>query len=249
MRPDASAKIQAAAPRKGHRRSVIAAIVAAVVVVGVGLAVLIGVNSSSPDKTVTSGSASAQPVGATGLGGGIVANTSAVKANAPTLDLYEDFQCPICGQLEKFFGAQIGSMAKAGDIRLVVHMMSFLDAKLGNDSSVRAASAAACAADAGKFYAYHDVVYANQPSTEGQGYTDAQLKDFAAKAGLTGAALSKFDSCYAAGTHTAYVKAVETASEQAGVFGTPTLKLNGKTLELSKLTPQYLTDQVKAATK
>ena len=32
------------------------------------------------------------------------------------------------------------------------------------------------------------------------------------------------------------------------MFGTPTLKLNGKALDLQKLTPEYLTAQVKAAT-
>ena len=129
------------------------------------------------------------PSAATGPGGGIVVNPGKAKPGAPTLDLYEDFQCPICGQLEKLFGAQIRSLAAAGDVKLVTHTMSFLDDNLHNDSSLRAASAAACAADAGRFGPYHDAVYAGQPAKEGQGYTDAQLEGFAKTAGITGSGL------------------------------------------------------------
>jgi protein-disulfide isomerase len=245
------AKAQAAAPKSGANRAVIGAVVAVLVVVAVVVAVTLGSRGGS---TATSGSgtvsssASALPVGATGPGGGIVVNPGKARAGAPTLDLYEDFQCPICGQLEKLFGAQIRSMAAAGDIRLVAHTLSFLDDNLHNDSSLRAASAAACAADAGRFGPYHDAVYAGQPAREGQGYTDAQLQGFARKAGLTGAALATWQRCVTSGQHTAYVRAVQTQSEKDGVFGTPTLKLNGRVLNLKQLTPEYLTAQVKAAT-
>ena len=165
-------------------------------------------------------------------------NPGKAKPGAPTLDLYEDFQCPICGQLEKLFGAQIRSLAAAGDVKLVTHTMSFLDDNLKNDSSLRAASAAACAADAGRFGPYHDAVYAGQPAKEGQGYTDAQLESFARQAGITGSALTTWQQCVKSGQHTAYVKAVQTQSEKDGVFGTPTLKLNGTVLDLQKLTPR-----------
>ncbi|HEX8972163.1 DsbA family protein [Oryzihumus sp.] len=245
-RPDASAKLKAAAPKQGPNRILIGGVVAAVAILGIVLAVILG---SSSGGSGGASSASALPQGATGTGGGIVANASTAKAGAPTLDLYEDFQCPVCGKLEQVFGQQIASMAKAGDIKLVVHMMSFLDAKLGNDSSVRAAAAAACAADQGKFLDYHGVVYANQPAQEGAGYTDADLMGFASKAGISGSALTSWTKCFDAKTHMGYAKDVETAAEKAGVFSTPTLKLNGKDLPLQQLSQQYLTDQVKAATK
>jgi protein-disulfide isomerase len=245
------AKAQAAAPRQGGNKAVIGAVVAVLVVVAVVVAVAFGARgsgSATPAASSSGASASALPVGATGPGGGIVVNPGKAKQGAPTLDLYEDFQCPICGQLEKLFGAQIRSLAAAGDITLVTHTMSFLDDTLKNDSSLRAASAAACAADAGRFGPYHDAVYAGQPAKEGQGYTDAQLEGFARTAGITGSALSTWQQCVKSGQHTPYVKAVQTRSEKDGVFGTPTLKLNGKVLDLQKLTPEYLTAQVKAAT-
>ena len=174
------AKAQAAAPRQGANKAVIGAVVAVLVVVAVVVAVALGARGSgTATPGATASAASALPVGATGPGGGIVVNPGKAKPGAPTLDLYEDFQCPICGQLEKLFGAQIRSLAAAGDVKLVTHTMSFLDDNLHNDSSLRAASAAACAADAGRFGPYHDAVYAGQPAKEGQGYTDAQLESFA----------------------------------------------------------------------
>ena len=243
------AKAQAAAPRQGANKAVIGAVVAVLVVVAVVVAVALGARGSGTATPGASAStASALPVGATGPGGGIVVNAGKAKPGAPTLDLYEDFQCPICGQLEKLFGAQIRSLAAAGDVKLVTHTMSFLDDNLHNDASLRAASAAACAADAGRFGPYHDAVYAGQPAKEGQGYTDAQLEGFAKTAGITGSALSTWQQCVKSGQHTAYAKAVQTQSEKDGVFGTPTLKLNGTVLDLQKLTPEYLTAQVKAAT-
>jgi protein-disulfide isomerase len=249
MRPDASAKIKAATPRQGPSKIIIGGVVAAVVIIGVVIAVILGSSTGAGSGGTGASGSSALPAGATGTGGGIVANAATAKPGAPTLDLYEDFQCPICGQLEKLFGPQISTMAKSGDVKLVVHMMSFLDNNLHNDASVRSAAAAACAADAGKFLDYHGVVYANQPSKEGQGYTDDQLRQFASKAGLSGAALTAWDKCFTDKTHLGYAQDVETAAEKAGVFGTPTLKLNGKDLPLQNLSPQYLTDQVKAATK
>ena len=254
-RPDASAKLKQAAPKQGPNRIILGGVVAAVAIIAVVVAVILGSGGSSGgtggSTPGTGGGSAAVPAGATGKGGGIVANTSAVKAGAPTLDLYEDFQCPICGRFEKEQGAQVAAMARAGDIKLVVHMMSFLDTNLGNDASVRSAAAAACAADQGKFLDYHGVVYANQPSQEGAGYTDADLMGFATKAGLSGSALTAWTSCFDAKKHIGYANDVETAAEKAGVFSTPTVKLNGRALSTQQLLtdPQYLTAQIKAATK
>jgi protein-disulfide isomerase len=246
-RPDASAKIKAATPRQGPNRILIGGVVAAVAIIGIVIAVILGSGGASGGNRATAGGL---PAGATGEGGGIVATASA-KAGAPTVDVYEDFQCPVCGRFEKEQGAKLAALARAGEVKLVVHMMSFLDTNLGNDASVRSAAAAACAADQGKFLEYHGVVYANQPSQEGAGYTDADLMGFAAKAGMSGPALTAWTSCFDAQKHLGYAQDVETAAEKAGVFSTPTVKLNGQALSTQQLLtdPQYLFDQIKAATK
>jgi len=242
-RPDPKAKLAAAAPRKGPNKAVLGGVIASLVIIGIVAAVIIGSRGSSP----ATAQGSAVPKGATGASGGIVANTGPVKAGAPTLDIYEDFQCPNCGELEKAFGSQFGAVAKSGEAKLVYHMMSFLDVRLNNDASSRAANAAACAADRGKFLPYHSAVYAGQPTSEGAGYTDAQLLQFGQTAGITGSDFTAFKTCVTSKAHRAYVDGVETASGKAGVTGTPTIKLNGKTLDLSRLAKTPLADLIKAA--
>jgi protein-disulfide isomerase len=244
-----AAKIQAATPRGrgGPSRIVVATVVAVLAIVAVVAVVLI--SSASKEKQATSGG-SAVPTGAAAMGAGIVANSGVTLASgAPTLDIYEDFQCPYCGILEKSMGSTIRELGSKGQVKLVYHVLSFLDANLRNDSSVRSANAAACAADAGVFQAYHDAVFAGQPAREGAGYTDAQLVSFARQAGLSGNRLTTWQKCYGDRAHNQYVISVQDQSGRDGVTGTPTLKLNGSTLDVASLSPQSLTSAVKAATK
>ena len=246
MRPDASKKIAAASPKGGPNPVVIGAVVAAVLIVGVVVAILMAGSGTSGAGSASS----AAPVGVVGgEGGGIVANAATAKSNAPTMDIYEDFQCPACGDLEKRMGAEVTRMATAGEIKLVLHTLSFLDNNLKNDSSARAANAAACAADAGKVMEYHSAVFAAIPAQEGVGYTDAQLTEFATTAGITGAPLTTWQTCTSSGQHDPYVTAVQTRAEKDGVFSTPTVKLNSQDITKSLSTADALVAQVKAATK
>jgi protein-disulfide isomerase len=248
MRPDASKKIAKVTPKSGPNPVVIGAIVAAVVVLAVVVAIVMASHNGQPGApTGTSGDPT--PVGVVGgTGGGLLANTAPFKSTAPTMDLYEDFQCPTCGELEKAMGAQIRTMAQAGQIKLVVHMLSFLDTNLNNDSSTRSANAAACAADAGRFLPYHAAVYAGQPTQEGAGYTNAQLTQFAQTAGITGTALTTWQKCTSSHQHAQYVTDVQSAAEKAGVNGTPTVKLNGKDITKTLTSPEALAAAVKGAT-
>jgi protein-disulfide isomerase len=246
MRPDASKKIAKVTPKSGPNVVLIGGVIAVVLVLAVVVAIVIGNNSKSGSTT----SAQSVPVGVVGgTGGGIAVNAATAKSNAPTMDVYEDFQCPTCGELEKAMGPQIRTLADAGQIKLVIHMMSFLDGNLQNDSSSRAANAAACAADAGKFLDYHAAVFAGQPAKEGAGYTDAQLTEFAKTAGITGPALTTWQKCATSAQHAQYVTDLETASGKAGVTGTPTVKLNGTDITKTMTTPEALVATVKAATR
>jgi protein-disulfide isomerase len=250
MRPDASKKIAKATPKSGPNVVIIGSVVAAVVVIAVVVAIVRGSSGTSG----SSAAAQTVPVGVVGgTGGGIAVNAATAKSNAPTLDLYEDFQCPKCGQLERAVGSDIRALAAAGQVKLVIHMMSFLDGNLQNDSSTRAANAASCAADAGKLLEYHAAVFAAQPAKEGAGYTNAQLTQFATTAGIAGPALTTWQKCTTSGQHSQYVTDVETASGKAGVTGTPTVKVNGTdvtTLETAdgQWHPEALIAAVKAAT-
>jgi protein-disulfide isomerase len=240
-------KIEAAAPRGGGgaNKAVVATVVAVLVIAAVVTAVILG-NRGKNQAATTGGSSLPKNVAA--MGAGFVVNPGA-PATVPTLDLYEDFQCPICGKFEQLFGAQVTQLTDQNKVKLVVHTLSFLDDNLRNDSSNRAANAAACAADQGKFFPYHAAVFAGQPAKEGAGYTDAQLTTFAQTAGITGSALQTWQTCYSAKAHNQYVQSVQTQADKDGVNGTPTIKLNGTTFDLSTLSPQSLDAAIKAATK
>jgi len=244
MRPDASKKIATVTPKSGPNVVIIGAVIAALVVLAVVVAIVIG-NNSKPSSSASGKVAPAGVVG--GTGGGILVNPAAASTKVPTVDVYADFQCPICGRFEKEFGPTLTAMAKAGEMKYVLHMMSFLDTNLGNDSSLRSTNAAACAADAGKFPEYHSAVFAVQPAKEGAGYTDAQLTALATSVGITGPALTTWQQCTSSGQHNQYVADVADTSGKAGVTGTPTVKLNGKDITKTLTTPESLIAAVKAA--
>lgn len=231
-RSERQAKIDAAAPKPSKAKPILVALVVIAVIAGIGAAVFFGNRSTAPDQAAT-GNANSYPKGATGPTGGIVVNADKVKAGAPTLDIYEDFQCPACEQLEKAVGPTIKQMSEAGEVKVAYHIKNFLDANLGNDSSTRAGNAAACAADVGAFQAYHDQVYAHPPAKEGDGYTDAKLEQFATGAGISGANLVTWKKCVADKKYDSYIKGVDEATAKAGVNSTPTLQVNGKTFDLS----------------
>lgn len=200
----------------------------------------------STASTGTTGAAMALPKGVVDPAAGLVANAGTAKPGAPTLEVFEDFQCPSCAQVHERLGDAVTRLAEAGTIRLVYHPMVFLDEKLGNDSSKTVTNAAACAADAGKYAAYHHAAMSAQ-SSEGKGFTPAQVQQFAVDAGLTGTQLATWKRCEAAGTFRAYVLASEETALASGVNSTPTVKLNGRELDLGTLTPDALVQAIAEA--
>ena len=171
---DRRAKIEAAAPkgRGGANKIVVATVVAVLAIAAIVTGVIVADQGKKADLAA---GGSSLPKNASAMGAGLVVNPTA-PSNVPTLDLWVDFQCPACASFEGAFGDQMAEMAEANEAKLVVHVLSFLDKNLGNDSSNRAANAAFCAADQDRFLEYHQTTFAEQPEQEGTGYTDAQLE-------------------------------------------------------------------------
>jgi protein-disulfide isomerase len=226
----AAARAAAEAQERRRRRIIVLASVLGVIIIAAVVGILVQ-NSRQDSKPVV------LPATATGPDNGIVVG----KANAPvTVEFYEDFQCPICEQFETTTGPTVQSLIDDGKIKAVYHMMSFI----GPDSA-RAANAGAAAAQAGKFKAYHDVLYANQGTKENGGaFTNDKLVTLGAKVGLSSA---EFTGAVRAGTYDGYVAQVEDNASKRGVTGTPTIKVNGKTLDTNQLTPDAFTAAVTAA--
>ena len=237
---DRQAKIAAAAGRQGgNGKALAAAIVAVLVVVGVVLALWLpnrGGDTPTPaasgSATGTSGAGNAAklPKGVKDANAPIVAtNGGVLKDGVPTLQIFEDFQCPICKQAEDRFGAKVSELGKAGKINVVYYVKTFMDDNLRNDSSTKVGNAAACAADAGKFEEYHDKIYAKQPAEEGPGYSDEAVQAAATEAGISGPALDTWKQCVASKTYASYLKGLEKyTGETMGIRGTPEFYVNNK---------------------
>jgi len=242
------AKIEAARKNTGGgaNKIVVGAVVAIVAIV----AVVAGVVIADQSKKAKVGTSTAVPAAAGGMGEGFVANKDVtLAAGAPTLDVYEDFQCPACAQLEQVMGSTIADLAAQGKVKLVYHFKTIIDANFGVDHSLTMANAALCAADAGKFQPFHDMVFTNMPAQEGQGWTEAQRTGFAEQAGIKGAALDTWKTCVADLTYGRYVESTEEASAKAGITGTPQVQLNGTKVDFGQVsTPDQLVKAVEDAT-
>lgn len=159
-------------------------------------------------------------------------------SDAPTLEIWEDFQCPACDAVEKANGAGIESLAESGKVQLIWRPTTFLDGNLVNDSSARATAAWGCAIDAGKAKEFHNIVFANQPQQEGDGYTDEQLIDFGSQAGLTGAELDAFTKCFTDRTYLGWAANSTDVFYKSAIQGTPFALLNGVEVPTEKLVDQ-----------
>jgi protein-disulfide isomerase len=250
-KPATSRQAKVEAVRAGAGSGANKIVVATVVIVVAIIAVVAGVIISTRGDDAPAAGGGALPPGVSAMGAGYPAFADVTPdAGAPTVDLYEDFQCPACAQFESLVGSTVTGLAAEGKIKLVYHVKNFLDDNLGNDSSTRAANAAFCAADAGRFQEFHDQVFPGQPAQEGAGFTDAQLTEFAKAAGIEGEALTTWTSCLTSGRYDAYVDSVEAKSFEDGVRGTPTVRIDGEEQELNAIvSPEGFTQAVEAATK
>lgn len=135
---------------------------------------------------------------------------------------YADFQCPACGFFYKTIGRRLDEeFVATGQVRVVFHPYSFIGRE-----SVRAAQAAFCAADEGKFWPYHDLLFENQGLQENGGaFSDARLKRFAPAAGLDA---TKFNECFDSNRHAANVDEERNTASIIGVTTTPTIFINSR---------------------
>ena len=133
-----------------------------------------------------------------------------------TIVEFSDFQCPFCGRVEPTL-KQVRD--KYGDkVRLV-----YLDFPLGiHDHAIDAASAGRCAGEQGKFWPFHDAMFANQSKL-----APADLKADAKKLGLDTA---KFDDCLDKGKYKGAIETDMAQGRDLGVDGTPAFFINGRPL-------------------
>ena len=140
------------------------------------------------------------------------------SAKAPvTIVEFSDFLCPFCKRVQPTLG-EIAT--RYGDkVRLVFRDFPIEQLHPG---ARKAAEAARCAGDQGKFWPYHDLLF----EKASRGSAD-DLKAYARQAGLDGVT---FESCLSSGKHAGAVQKDFDAGAQLGINGTPAFFVNGRAI-------------------
>lgn len=147
--------------------------------------------------------------------------------NAPVdLRVFSDFMCPGCGtwagQIEPLLKSEFVS---TGKVRLTYYDFPLPQHKY----SFAAARAARCSGDQGKFWEYHDRLFASQRTWA---YSASMpVDEFTRIAREIGLDMGGFSSCLRSDQHAEVVTANRMLGEVLRVGGTPTVFLNGRQLE------------------
>ncbi|WEV71934.1 thioredoxin domain-containing protein [Bifidobacterium sp. ESL0790] len=184
--------VTASKPTSGNRIKVIFGAVAAVLVVVIVIAAGFAYwnkqhgleRSYSQLQSVTE-----KPAHSTKQGGVPTFPASAYNPKAPDVDLYVDFLCPNCADLDKQISPTLRKLQAAKQINLYIHPVTFLDAKSKHHYSIRSASAFAYVAahEPGKALDFVTQLYDKgfQPNNDNKkDITDQQIVDQAIKAGV-----------------------------------------------------------------
>lgn len=172
-------------------------------------------------------------------GDGIVFN-----AGLPTkVDVFEDFQCPICKLFEDPIGGYLTSLITDKKAQVTYHPLSFLGNGSKDDESIAASNAAYCAVDEGKFLDFHKALYDVQSQVENSGFLNSDnLITIGKKIGITS---QTFSDCVTNRSKLVNVVAATASMERYGVKGTPTTLINGKVWE--RQSPGFDLNEFKAA--
>lgn len=182
---------------------------------------------TAPKSTDTAGLQS--PIGQ--VPAGLADGRTLGKADAPvTLEVWSDYQCPVCGQFAELVEPTlVRTYVANGTLKIIDHDAAFQGAKSSAtyDESVEAAAGARCAADQNLYWQFHNWLFANQVGENQGAFRDERLRAIATKAGVDVAA---WDACRATGQQQAAVRAETKTALDAGVNATPTLNLDGKVI-------------------
>ena len=187
--------------------------IALLALAGILIALLAGRGGDTPTPSVASGAASPSTTNAND-------HPSIGAADAPiTMVEYSDFQCPYCRKFaEETQPTLLQEYVDKGLLRI-----EWRDYPAHGDPSMLAAVAARAAQQQGQFWAFHDLLYANQ----GAAVTRDAMVGYAKQLGLDTAAFTRaLDNPFLAEA----VRADYREGQERGVRGTPTFYFNGQVL-------------------
>lgn len=145
--------------------------------------------------------------------------------NAPiTIVEFSDFQCPYCRQAAGISRSLVRSYGS--DVRFVFKHMPLTI----HPDAFKAAQASVCADRQGKFWEYHDLLFASSELSE------TALKKYAADLGLKA---NEFNACLDSESSAAAVRTDMQEALRAEVQGTPTFFVNGIVLRGIKTLQEF----------
>ncbi|MEK9181151.1 MAG: DsbA family protein [Patescibacteria group bacterium] len=139
-----------------------------------------------------------------------------------TITEFSDFQCPFCEQF--FSGSYKQLKAKYVDTGKVRMVFRHLPLASIHPYAQKAAEAAECAGNQGKFWQYHDLLFESAKTSSTALAVDS-LKTYAKKLGLN---QNQFNTCLDSGATAAVINQDKTDAAKAGISGTPTFVINGQ---------------------
>ncbi|WP_320776142.1 DsbA family protein [Streptomyces sp. CRN 30] len=223
-------------------------IVGATVLGVLGLAAVAGVVAANAGRS--GGGASGPAAAPSGAGGedGLAIPVGKEDARA-TLTVWEDFRCPACRSFEDAYRSTIHELTDSGQLKVEYHLVTIIDGNMGGSGSRKAANAAACAQDAGRFVEYHDVLYRNQPPESDDAFArDSELLELAGK--VDGLDTETFRTCVKDGAREGWVAKSDEAFQKGGFSGTPTVLLGGTNIYADRsMSPAKLKQMVQAMNK
>jgi len=128
---------------------------------------------------------------------------------------FSDFQCPVCAR--SFLTLKQVEAAYGDDVKIVYKHFPLRQI---HSFAQKAAEANECAADQGRFFEYHDLLFQNQNALD----TD-NLKEYAARLSLNE---GQFSACLDGGLKAGVVSSHYREAISLGVDATPTLYVNNK---------------------
>ncbi|MBN2111693.1 thioredoxin domain-containing protein [Candidatus Woesearchaeota archaeon] len=185
------------------------------VIIPIALIVLLGIALANIDRIFPSPSATGKIIEIASMVNYTPGNYSGINPNASVNVIeFSDFQCPACA-------AAVSEVHKirenyGDEVNVIFQHFPF------HTDSFRAAEAAECARDQGKFWEYHDILFMNQG--------DMKTADLYSYAQILDIDLLQFQACLSSGIKTAVVNEGLELGKEAGLEGTPTFFINSRML-------------------
>ncbi|MBS2537278.1 thioredoxin domain-containing protein [Catenulispora sp. NF23] len=176
------------------------------------------------------------------------------SADAPVkMTVFEDFRCPVCQEIEGAVEPTYKQYVEAGKLQITYHPVRLIDSNNGGKGSLNGGNAAACAQDQGEFVPMHDLLYANQPNEETDGYGDnSKILSIADQVPALKVSTA-FQTCVTKGQHDTWVQDNADQFNKLQLPGTPTMFIDGQQLTFGQQNQaavlQYFQGQLDAAFK